>query len=132
MYVFCSFIPFLLVFFAFHRKDFILLNLIGRYMTSTSDKFLKSKDIVDLCKVHVCISKLFIQCNTGSCCVHITGGVNIYLYVCKSIGFCFSCKYLSVCVISTQNTSKNHTIRVKPSVILMSCCIKHTARSSLY
>ena len=50
-------------------------------MTSESEKFLKSKDIVDLCKVNFCISKLLIQCNTGSCCVHITGGVNMYLYL---------------------------------------------------
>ena len=27
------------------------------------------------------ISELFIQCNADSCCEHITGGVNIYLYV---------------------------------------------------
>ena len=31
----------------------------------------------DLCKVNFCISKLFIQCNTSRCCVHVTGGVNI-------------------------------------------------------
>ena len=46
---------------------------------------LKSKDIVALCKVYFCISKLFIQCNTGSYCVHIVGGVNIYLYVCVNL-----------------------------------------------
>ena len=27
------------------------------------------------------ISELLIQCNADSCCEHITGGVNIYLYV---------------------------------------------------
>ena len=30
-------------------------------MTSTSEQFLKTKDIVDLCRVDFCISKLFIQ-----------------------------------------------------------------------
>ena len=42
---------------------------------------LKSKDIQDLCKMNFFISKLFIQCDTGSCCVHVTGGVNIYLQI---------------------------------------------------
>ena len=46
---------------------------------------LKSKDIVDLCSVNFCIIKLFIQCNTGSCCANITGSVNIYLYVYVSL-----------------------------------------------
>ena len=40
-------------------------------MTSVSENYLESKDIVDLCKVIFCIN---IQCNTGSCCVHITCG----------------------------------------------------------
>ena len=31
------------------------------------------------------ISELFIQCNKDSCCKHITGGVNIYLYGCVSL-----------------------------------------------
>ena len=41
------------------NKIFLFI-IIRRYMTSTSEKFLKSKDIVDLCKVNFCISKLFI------------------------------------------------------------------------
>ena len=48
--VFYSFTRFLSVFFAFHRKDLVLLNLIGRYLISASDQFLKSKDIIDLGK----------------------------------------------------------------------------------
>ena len=35
--VFYSFTRFLSVFFAFHRKDLVLLNLIGRYLISPSD-----------------------------------------------------------------------------------------------
>ena len=31
------------------------------------------------------ISKLFIECNTDSCCEHIAGGVNVYLYGCVSL-----------------------------------------------
>ena len=42
-------------------------------------------DIVELFKVIFDISKLFVQCSTDSCCGHITGGVNIYLYGCISL-----------------------------------------------
>ena len=42
---------------------------------------LKSKDILDLCEVISSISKLFIQCNTGSCCMDVTGSDKIYLYM---------------------------------------------------
>ena len=31
------------------------------------------------------ISGLFIQCYTDSCCEHIIGGVNLYLYGCVSL-----------------------------------------------
>ena len=75
-------------------------------MTSTSDKF------ADLCKVNFCISKLFIKCNTGSCCVQGTGGVNIYLYACWSIDPSVSYVCLRMCVISNQSTRKKHVISV--------------------
>ena len=45
----------------------------------------------------------FIQCNKGSHCEHVTGGVNIYLYVCVSL-----------------------LVRAKSSVNLMPCCLLHT------
>ena len=61
---------------------------------------------MDLSKVHFCISKLYIQCNTGSCCVHATGGVNTYLSTCQFSGPCVSCLCLSLCMISNRNTSK--------------------------
>ena len=44
--------------------------------------------------------------------------VSVYWSVCPV--------YWPVCVISSQSTSKNYVIHVKPSVSLMSCCIKHT------
>ena len=123
--VFCLFTSILSVFFVFHRKDLVLLNQIRRYLTSASEKYLKS--IVDLTKVSDLSSKLFIQCNTGICCVHVTrDSVNIYL--CQSIGPCVSCLCLSVCVISNQSTSKNQVIHVTLSVNLIPCCMKHTAR----
>ena len=37
LYVFCFFTPFLLVFFVYHRKKLVSLNLINRYVTSTSE-----------------------------------------------------------------------------------------------
>ena len=72
-------------------------------MTSTSEYILKGKDIVDLSKVNFCISKLLIQYNTGSFWVHITGGVNIYLCACKSIGPHVSCVFVSVCDIKSES-----------------------------
>ena len=75
--LFCVFTPYLSEFFVFHMKKLILLNLINWYVTSTSHWFLKSQDIVELCKVNFW---LFIECDTDSCCEHKTGGVNIYLY----------------------------------------------------
>ena len=91
VYVFCSFTSFLSEFVVFHWKDLVELNVITRYVTSTNEQFFKSKDIVDLHKLNFCITKLFIQCNTSSCCVHmsmvlLTGGVNTSLHVCQSIG----------------------------------------------
>ena len=82
------------VFFAFHRKNLVLLNLSSRYMISSSELFFKSKDFVDLYKVNFCISKLFIQCNTDSCCVNIMTGVNKYIYSCLLV--CWSLCVLSV------------------------------------
>ena len=40
--LFCLFKLYLSVFFVFHRKNLVLLNLINRYVTATSEKFLKS------------------------------------------------------------------------------------------
>ena len=78
-----------------------------------------------LCKVNVCISKLFIYCNTSSSCVHVKSGVNIYLCMCASP--CVSCMCLSVCVISNQGTSQNHVVCVKPAVTQSAfTCLKST------
>ena len=53
------------------------------YMTSTSELFLKRKDIVNICKVNFCFSKLFSQCNTGELlCAQV---LFLYLYVCVSL-----------------------------------------------
>ena len=59
---------------------------------------------MDLFNINFCMSKLIIQCNTDSCYVHVTGSVNIYLYMCVRL-LVLLCP---VCVISNQSTSKNH------------------------
>ena len=74
--LFCVFTPYLSEFFVFHINTLILLNLINWYATSTGQWFLNSQDIVEFCEVNF---RLFIECNTDSCCEHKTGGVNIYL-----------------------------------------------------
>ena len=89
------------------------------------------------------ISKLFIQCNTYSCCKPITGGADIYLYrhlslltfvycvsLCVFVCVCV-CLNVSVCMISNQNTSK------KPHYVsdlskLDFFCIKDTKKPFWY
>ena len=48
--------------------------------------------------------KLFIQCNTCSCCEHITGSINIKLYACVSplVPVCAMCLCLSMCDIKSE------------------------------
>ena len=77
-------------------------------MTCTSEHFLKSKDIVWTSVKHFFTSKKYSFSKIQVAAVHIAGYVNIYLYLCVSI----------LCV----------SIYVKPSVNLMSCCIKHTEK----
>ena len=91
-------------------------------MTSTSDQFLKSKDLKNVRKITFCISKLFIQNNTGSCCVDITVAVNINICICVCVCVCvFVCVCVSFCwllcvlwvfvwvyVLLNQGASKNH------------------------
>ena len=100
------FSPFLSVLFVLHRKDLVFLNLISRYMTSTREQLLTLWAIVDLSKVKFCFSKLFIQCNISSWCVYITDGVNIYVYVCQSVGPCMSCMCVCVCDIKPEYHQK--------------------------
>ena len=46
------------------------------------------------------INELFIQCNTDSCCEHITGDVNIYLhYLCRSFDPSLCCVCVCVCCV---------------------------------
>ena len=77
MCVFCLFRPFLSVLFVFHRKNQVLQHLIKRYMTFTSELFLKRKFWGS---VNYSLNVINI-----SCCEHIKSGVNIYLYECVSV-----------------------------------------------
>ena len=61
--VFCLFTPFPFVLFVFHGKNLLLLNLINKYLTSTSESFLESKDIVE--------SKCLIPANYLFSVIHI-------------------------------------------------------------
>ena len=99
--------------------------------------------MVDLCTVNFCIRKIFIQYNTHSCFVHITGGVNdlckvnfyirkrfiqyntgscfvhiagCYIYKCVSILVPVCSECACQCVTSNQSTTKNHVVCIKPSV----------------
>ena len=49
----------------------------------------------------------------------------LYLYVCVSMLVLVCRVCICLCVISNQSTSENHVIRVRPSVNLMPCSIKH-------
>ena len=123
--MFCSFTPFLTVFFVLHKNDLVLWNLISRYITSNSEQFCKSKDIVDLCKINFCIIKLFIQCNKGSCCVHITGGVNVYSHVRISL-LNFECTVCVCLCVWFQVRVLVKTIWSVSNIRMMLCCMKHT------
>ena len=80
-FVLCLLTPYLSIFYVFYEKNLMLLNLINRYVTSTSHEFLKSKDIMEPCKVYFWYWRIIHSVNTDNCREHITGGVNIYVYV---------------------------------------------------
>ena len=92
--------------------------------------FLKAKLLWNSLKHVFDISKLFIQCNTHSCCEYITGSISLYLYGCVSLlapVLCvYVCKWYQIRVLV-----KNHTM-CQTTVNLMRCCIKHTTRSFWY
>ena len=77
------------------------------------------------------IGELFIQCNTNSCCEHITCGVNVNIYMggCVSLLACVCALCLfCVCVISIKVLAKKF-IMCQTSVNLTPSCMKDTAKS---
>ena len=57
---------------------------------------------------------------TESCCEHVEGVVNIYLFVnvCQAISLCGVCLYFCLCVCLYAR---------KPAVNSTPCCVDHTA-----
>ena len=74
-------------------------------MTFASEQVLNSKDIADLCKRNLCIRKFSFSVIQVAAVLqlHVTGGVNIYLYLHVSI----LAPVYPVCVISSLRPSKN-------------------------
>ena len=72
-----------------------------------------------------------IQCNTDSCCWHMTCGGGIYLYGCVSLLVPVCAGYLCVYVRVIKSDYHQKTkLCVRPlDVNLMTCCIKPQARS---
>ena len=106
------------VFFVFHRKNLVLLNTINRYVTSIREKFFENQR-------H---QQLFIQWNTNSCCEHIRGGSNIYLYEWVSLLalVCVAC--LCLCVWYQIRVLAKNLVMCQTSVNLITCCIKQNLK----
>ena len=142
--VFCSFIQFLSAFCVIHRKDLVLLNLISIYVTSaTPFIWLLQHHLYDFCKVIFekerysgpLSSKFLFQQVIYSVqygvAVMCTGRV-MYIYMSVSsllVAVCRVCLYVWYQIRVVVN---NHVIRVKPTVNMKPCCIKHSTRCYWY
>ena len=83
----------------FHRKNLVLLHLINRYMTSSSEQFLERKYIVG--------SKFLISVNCSFNVIQIAaGGLNICLYGCVSLLSLECDVFLCVCDINLEYQQK--------------------------
>ena len=103
--VFCLFTPFLSVLFVFHRKNLVLLNLINRYIISTSEWFLKNKT---LWKVNVSKSVNYSFSLIQVVAVSTYQVMFKYTYMGVSVYWILSVLrfFVCVCLTSNQNTSK--------------------------
>ena len=103
-FVLCLLTPYLSIFYVFYEKNLMLLNLINRYVTSTSQKLKKKKhkDIVEPCRFLILANYSFNDRVHNRCCVYITGGINIYFHGCQSIGPCVCCVCVCVCEIKSE------------------------------
>ena len=127
--VFCLFTPSLSVLFVFHRKNLVFVPNVQIYGFYKWEIFKKKRHW----KRNFWYQWI-IQCNTDSCCEHMTDGVNIYLQRCASLLVWVCCVSLCVCVcVWYQNRvpAKNHTM-CQTSVNLMPCCIECISRSLWY
>ena len=106
----------------FHR--IVSLNLISRYMSSTSEKLLKSQDLLALCKF--LYNQVILQCIRSSCSVHTAGRVKICLYVCVNVLAPACSVFVCLCVWYQIRVLEKNVMRFQPSVNLMPCCLKHS------
>ena len=88
----CLFTSFLSVFVAFYRKNLVLLDLINRCITSTSEWFLKSKDTVEF---RFLISANYLFNVMQIYAVSTKQVVLIYIYIGVCCGLCVC---MCVCV----------------------------------
>ena len=127
--VFCLFTPSLSVLFVFHRKNLVFVPNVQIYGFYKWEIFKKKRHW----KRNFWYQWI-IQCNTDSCCEHMTDGVNIYLQRCASLLVWVCCVSLCVCVCvwyQNREPAKNHTM-CQTSVNLMPCCIECISRSLWY
>ena len=103
-----------------------------------------NQQIYDLCKWKDIVEGNFLvpvnypfNIIKDSCCEHIAGGVNIYLYGCvilsrfESIGS-LSVRRVFVCVWYQIRVLAKNDIMCQTSGNLMPCCVKYTTRSFCY
>ena len=122
--VLCSFTPFLLVLFVFHRKKHSLFES-NHHIYDFNKRLIF--EMQRPCRP-LWTSVKWILVSADACMQQL---VLICIYFCVSAYWSLiAC--LSVCVMPNLSTSKDHVIWVNPSVNLISCCIKHIARYCLY
>ena len=86
---------------------------------------MKRKGIVDSKFLTSVNYSFIILCNKSSCCEHLTGGLNIYLYECVSL----LAPECAMCVLHVWYQIRVYTskkpIMCQTSVNLAPCCITH-------
>ena len=84
--VFCLLTQFLSLLFSFHRKK-LVFSLVSNQQIYDFCKWIifEKKRLWNVNFWYQWIIHLIIKCIKGSCCEHITGGVNVYLFRCVSL-----------------------------------------------
>ena len=106
VYVFCLFTPFLLYFNIICISQEHPTHMASNRKTRHFYKWVIFEKKRHTGKYILGISELLIQSNTDSCCVHITGGVNIYLFEYVSLLAPECAVSLCVDVIWNESSSK--------------------------
>ena len=110
----------LIIFYLLLRKCFFFKKKRGKKTYRVGKIF----DISDILVV-------YYEYTTESCCKHMEGGVNIYLYVdvYRSICLCVWCVFVWLCV---RVCVRVRMYDGKPSINSAPCCIDHTVRYFWY